>query len=62
MVGRIRLAVGREMAGRGHCIVAIRDFPSDLGDLPEDERCWLENLSVQLIVPITGTRDRLVVG
>src|SRR5262249_55649174 len=39
---------------------AIRDFPSDLSELPEEERCWLENLSVRLVVPITGTRDRLV--
>ena len=39
---------------------AIRDFPSDLGDLPENERSWLENLTVRLIVPITGTSDRLV--
>src|SRR5262249_39610651 len=39
---------------------AIRDSPSDLGDLPEEERSWLENLIVRLIVPITGTRDRLV--
>src|SRR5215510_7676101 len=39
---------------------AIRDFPSDFSELPEDERSWLENLSVCLVVPITGTRDRLV--
>ena len=39
---------------------AIRDFPSDFSELPEEERCWLENLSVRLVVPITGTRDRLV--
>jgi phosphoserine phosphatase RsbU/P len=39
---------------------AIRDFPSDLGNLPEDERCWLESLRVRLIVPITGTGYRLV--
>jgi hypothetical protein len=39
---------------------AIRDFPADVGELPEEERRWLENLSVRLIVPITGTRDRLV--
>jgi GAF domain-containing protein len=39
---------------------AILGFPYDLGDLPEDERSWLENLGVRLIVPITGTRDRLV--
>jgi eukaryotic-like serine/threonine-protein kinase len=39
---------------------AIRDFPSDCNELPEDERSWLESLSVRLIVPITGTRDRLV--
>jgi eukaryotic-like serine/threonine-protein kinase len=41
----------------------IRDFPSDFtdgGDLPEDERSWLENLRVRLVVPITGTGDRLV--
>src|SRR5262249_44876047 len=39
---------------------AIRDFPSDCNELPEVERSWLENLSVRLIVPITGTHDRLV--
>lgn len=39
---------------------AIRDFPSDLDQLPESERSWLENLSVRLIVPITGARDQLV--
>jgi len=39
---------------------AIRDFPSDCNELPDEERSWLENLSVRLIVPISGTRDRLV--
>jgi sigma-B regulation protein RsbU (phosphoserine phosphatase) len=39
---------------------AIRDFPSDCNELPDEERTWLENLSVRLIVPITGTSDRLV--
>src|SRR5262245_11940790 len=39
---------------------AIRDFPSDFSELPGDERSWLESLSVCLVVPITGTRDRLV--
>ena len=39
---------------------AIRDFPSDFTELPENERVWVENLNVRLIVPITGTRDRLV--
>ena len=39
---------------------AIRDFPSDCSGLPDEERSWLENLSVRLIVPINGTRDRLV--
>ena len=39
---------------------AIRDFPSDCTALPDEERAWLENLSVRLIVPITGTGDRLV--
>ena len=39
---------------------AIRDFPSDCNALPDEERAWLENLSVRLIVPITGTNDRLV--
>ncbi len=39
----------------------IRDFPSDLEDtLPEAERAWLENLGVRLIVPITGTGERLI--
>jgi sigma-B regulation protein RsbU (phosphoserine phosphatase) len=39
---------------------AILDFPSDCNELPDEERSWLENLRVRLIVPITGTRDRLV--
>ena len=39
---------------------AIRDFPSDCNELPDEERSWLENLTVRLIVPITGTRDPLV--
>ena len=40
---------------------AIRDFPSDLEDtLPDAECAWLENLAVRLIVPITGTGERLV--
>jgi serine/threonine protein kinase len=38
----------------------IRDFPSDFTELTDDERTWLENLNVQVVVPITGTRDRLV--
>jgi eukaryotic-like serine/threonine-protein kinase len=39
----------------------IRDFPGDLASaLPAGERQWLENLGVRLIVPITGTGDRLV--
>src|SRR5262249_19974180 len=38
----------------------IRDFPSDFDELPDSERAWLEDLSVRLVVPITGTRDRLV--
>src|SRR6266508_2641328 len=40
---------------------AIRDVPSDVNEaLPDSERRWLEQLGVRLIVPITGTRDRLV--
>jgi eukaryotic-like serine/threonine-protein kinase len=40
---------------------AIRDFPSDFRDaLPDSERRWMESLGVRLIVPITGTRERLV--
>jgi hypothetical protein len=40
---------------------AIRDFPSDFqGVLPDSERRWLENLGVRVIVPITGTGERLV--
>jgi eukaryotic-like serine/threonine-protein kinase len=39
---------------------SIRDFPSEFTELPEDERAWLENLGVRLVVPITGARDRLV--
>src|SRR5262252_6770646 len=39
---------------------AILDFPSDFRELPEEERSWLENLNVRLVVPIGGTRDRLV--
>src|SRR5262249_4675392 len=38
----------------------IRDFPSDFDELPDSEHAWLEGLSVRLVVPITGTRDRLV--
>jgi len=38
----------------------IRDFPSDFDELPDSEHTWLESLSVRLVVPITGTRDRLV--
>src|SRR5262249_18984586 len=40
---------------------AICDVPSDVdGLLPESERCWLDDLGVRLIVPITGTAERLV--
>jgi tRNA A-37 threonylcarbamoyl transferase component Bud32/uncharacterized membrane protein len=40
---------------------AIRDFPSDFKEtLPDGERRWLENLGVRVIVPITGTGERLV--
>jgi tRNA A-37 threonylcarbamoyl transferase component Bud32 len=39
---------------------AICDFPSDFDELPAGERDWLESLGVRLVVPITGTRDRLV--
>jgi hypothetical protein len=40
---------------------AIQDFPADFaGALPDGERGWLEGLGVRLIVPITGTRERLV--
>ena len=39
----------------------IREFPVDLaGKLPDDERDWLEQLGVRLIVPIPGARERLV--
>ena len=39
----------------------IRDFPADFKDtLPDSEQRWMENLGVRLIVPIIGTRDRLV--
>ena len=38
----------------------IRDCPSDFDELPDSEHAWLEKLSVRLVVPITGTRDRLV--
>ena len=39
----------------------IRDFPADFTDtLPASEHRWMENLGVRLIVPIVGTRDRLV--
>jgi uncharacterized protein YndB with AHSA1/START domain len=38
----------------------IRDFPSDFDELPDSEHSWLEDLSVRLVVPITGTGDRLV--
>lgn len=39
---------------------AIRDFPAECHQLPADERSWLEKLNVRLIVPITGSHDRLV--
>jgi GAF domain-containing protein/tRNA A-37 threonylcarbamoyl transferase component Bud32 len=39
---------------------AIRDVPAGIERLPPDEREWLMNLGVRLIVPIAGTRDRLV--
>ena len=40
---------------------ATREFPSEFDDrLPGSERAWLESLGARLIVPITGTRDRLV--
>jgi hypothetical protein len=40
---------------------AIHDFPADLeGKLPDSEKRWLDDLGVRLIVPITGTQDRLV--
>src|SRR5262249_49508563 len=38
---------------------AIRDVPSGVERLPPEEREWLTNLGVQLIVPIAGTH-RLV--
>ena len=44
-----------------HDAKTIRDFPSDFNEtLPDGEHRWLENLGVRLIVPITGTGDRLV--
>jgi GAF domain-containing protein len=40
---------------------ATREFPADFnGTLPDSECGWLERLGVRLIVPITGTRERLV--
>ena len=39
---------------------AIRDVPSGVERLPPVEREWLTHLGVRLIVPIAGTRDRLV--
>jgi GAF domain-containing protein len=39
---------------------AIRDVPAGVQSLPQDERDWLTNLGVRLIVPIAGTRDRLI--
>ena len=40
---------------------ATREFPVDFKrTLPNSERGWLEHLGVRLIVPITGTRERLV--
>ena len=39
----------------------IRDVPAGVqGALPEEEQAWLATLGVRLIVPIVGTRDRLV--
>ena len=37
-----------------HGSKAIPDFPADCNELPDEERFWLENPSVRLIVPITG--------
>jgi serine/threonine protein kinase len=38
----------------------IRDVPAGVQPLPLDEQHWLAGLGVRLIVPIAGTRDRLV--
>ena len=38
----------------------IRDYPSGFDELPDSEHVWLKNLNVRLVVPITGTDDRLV--
>ena len=47
-----------EMLGQGP---ALRDVTTEVKDvLPERERHWLDALGVQLIVPITGSVDRLV--
>ena len=51
-----RTLLGLVGAGTG-----IREFPAGFdGTLPDDERGWLEQLAVRVIVPITGTRERLV--
>src|SRR5262249_13755856 len=39
---------------------SIRDLPSAVDRLPPEEREWLTNLGVRLLVPIAGSRDRLV--
>ena len=39
---------------------SIRAVPSGVEGLPPEERDWLTQLDVRLIVPIAGTQDRLV--
>ena len=56
-----QLSAQRTLLGLVGDGTAIREFPSDFKEtLPDSERGWLENLGVRVIVPITGTRERLV--
>lgn len=55
------LSEQRALLGLVGAGTATREFPADFrGTLPDGERNWLEHLGVRLIVPITGTRERLV--
>jgi len=40
--------------------LSTTDVPAGVAPLPPAEREWLTSLGVRLIVPIAGTRDRLV--
>jgi GAF domain-containing protein len=56
-----QLSDQRTLLGLIGGVTATREFPADFnGMLPDSERGWLERLGGRLIVPITGTRERLV--